>query len=655
MIPYRFRQRHLAIVAFLFSFAAARSDAQTLTVDPPNTHAPMGMNLAGVHDWSPEWPFVDCFKTARPWIPQLASGGPWSTGAPLALTPEGWPILAPGQAAGTLIFRDQQGLYPAGQYLCLYDGTGQITFGFDAATVSSQPGQITINVTPGNGGIYLKIIASDPNNPVRNIRVLMPGFTAQNGAEVFHPGYLDRIRHYKVLRFMDWQQTNDSQLANWADRTTPSTFTQAAANGVALEHMIDLANRLDADPWFSMPHQATDDFVQNFATMVLQQLEPERKVYVEYSNEVWNGIFSQASYAQSMGLALGLSTNAFQAQLRFQSQRSVQMFQIWHQVFAGQTDRIVRVMASQSANSWTAGQVLGWQNAAASVDALAIAPYFGGILGTTGQAPTTLTLNVAGVLAACQQDILTVEGHILSNKSVANAAGVDLIAYEGGQHLVGVGSYQSNATLTQLFIDANRDPAMYALYRDYHARWFNAGGGMFCSFSSAFRPGIYGSWGVVEWQDQPDSSAHKFRAIRDEIRDRSIVAEIDAGPGDLSLGTIGRPTIGNASFRLVGDGADPLSTWTFIVGTQTQFSSIGALPLDLSPYGMTGRSLVVADELFLPAASGVSGQASITASIPNDPSIVGLEYFVQGFAPVTGATPIGFSASNALRIRLVLP
>ena len=57
-------------------------------------------------------------------------------------------------------------------------------------------------------------------------------------------------------------------------------------NGASLEVMVALANALDADPWFNMPHQADDTFVRNFATYVRQHLEPGRKVYVEWANEV---------------------------------------------------------------------------------------------------------------------------------------------------------------------------------------------------------------------------------------------------------------------------------------------------------------------------------------------------------------------------------
>ena len=39
-------------------------------------------------------------------------------------------------------------------------------------------------------------------------------------------------------------------------------------DGVALEYMIALCNELEADPWFCIPHTATDEYVREFAKQV---------------------------------------------------------------------------------------------------------------------------------------------------------------------------------------------------------------------------------------------------------------------------------------------------------------------------------------------------------------------------------------------------
>ena len=215
----------------------------------PGQQAPLGMNLGGVVDWSSQLPFVDVFRSARNWIPQQVDGGPWDTGEQLNVDSLGWiAALDSGQAAGTLMTRDLNGHYPAGTYVCLYDGEGQIRFGFDARTTSESPGRIELEVTPGNGGIYLKIVATNPADPVRNIRVLMPGFETTYQSEPFYPPFLDMIGQYRVLRFMDWMRTNNNETETWSQRTSPQHRSFAGGTGVPVEVMVELANRLQIDP-----------------------------------------------------------------------------------------------------------------------------------------------------------------------------------------------------------------------------------------------------------------------------------------------------------------------------------------------------------------------------------------------------------------------
>jgi hypothetical protein len=63
---------------------------------------------------------------------------------------------------------------------------------------------------------------------------------------------------------------------NWADRRHLADDTQTG--GVALEHMIQLANVVGASPWFCMPYAASDDYVRNFALTVLATLRPDVQV-----------------------------------------------------------------------------------------------------------------------------------------------------------------------------------------------------------------------------------------------------------------------------------------------------------------------------------------------------------------------------------------
>ena len=500
-------QRALGLVALLVLTVSVAAEA-------PNARSPLAINLAGIADWSTELVFVDAFKQSRAWISQ-EKGKPWGKGPALDLTPDGWVrSLKPNQRAETILL-NVGSHRPAGKYTCLYEGSGEMSIRSGAKVVSRAPGRMVIDVQ-ADGGVFLSIAKTDPADPIRNIRVIMPGFAKTYRTEPFHPALLKRWAKFRAIRFMDWQRTNGSPIVKWSDRSTPARATQSGPQGVALEYLVQLANALGADPWFCMPHQGDDDFVRRAAELVKKTLDPKRKIYIEYSNECWNGQFPQARYCQEKGKALGLSSNAFQAQLFYYSKRSVEIFRIWEEVF-GSTDRLVRVMASQSANPWVSEQVVTFQDAWKHADALGVAPYFGHRLGSPKTQNEVAKMTVDQVLAACKAAIETKHKTLLKQAAVAGARKLDLVAYEGGQHLVGHGGAENNKALETLFHTVNRHPRMKDLYLQDLASWKIAGGKLFAAFSSTGRYSKWGSWGVLEAHDQNPATAPKYQALMEFI------------------------------------------------------------------------------------------------------------------------------------------
>jgi hypothetical protein len=498
------RSRLLALTAALLAgLPSACSRSTPVGPDPAGT--PLGVNLAAVSDYSSELPFTDAFRQSRP----------WGSGGPLVRDAHGWVTrLAPGQTAEALLFTDDGRSAPPGVYTCLYDGSGEVEFAGAARALDRKPGRVSVHITPGQGSVAVRLVRTDPADPVRNLRLLRPGFAEGTTAPAFDPEFLRRWSRFSVLRFMDWQRTNNAKLARWADRPTPDDSTQAGPNGVAVELMIDLANALPADPWFCMPHAAGDDFVRQFARLVKQRLRPDRRVYVEFSNECWNGEFGQAQFCQDRGRSQGLSTNGFEAQLRFYSQRSVEVFRIWEEEFGGR-ERLVRVLAAQAANPSTGKTVLDWQDAAAGADAIAVAPYFGSGFGNPKSADRTVGLSVEQLLDGCRESIEANRKNVEAYAAEARKRGLRLIAYEGGQHLVGTNGAENNLLLDQLFVEANRHPRMGELYRQDLEQWRECGGGLFCLYSSMARPGKYGCWGLLEGPGQDARAAPKYRSAMD--------------------------------------------------------------------------------------------------------------------------------------------
>lgn len=104
------------------------------------------------------------------------------------------------------------------------------------------------------------------------------------------------------------------------------------------EYMIQLCNIMGLSPWFSIHHQASDAYVREMAAMVKANLRPDLKVFLEHSNEVWNGMFPQGQYAQERGIALGLSSDPYVARYRYHARRSVEIFSIWKSVWGANSE-----------------------------------------------------------------------------------------------------------------------------------------------------------------------------------------------------------------------------------------------------------------------------------------------------------------------------
>jgi hypothetical protein len=308
-------------------------------------------------------------------------------------------------------------------------------------------------------------------------------------------------------------RTNNSSQKSWSDRPKPSD-AKYSGKGMPVELMIQLANSLNVDPWFSIPHLADDDYIRQFAILVRDRLKPGLKVYIEYSNETWNGTFQQTAYMGEQSSKLGWGNRPYQDGALYYARRSTEMFAIWEDVFGG-VDRLVRVLASHAANAGLSKRIVTWENAYQKADALAIAPYF--------YAPLSNGATVDQVLDGARQNIEgNVRKWIVSQKAVADAYGLDLLGYEGGQHLVApkphINSPETQA-ITEVAIAANRDPRMYDLYMQYLDQWQDLGGGMMFHLLNVGYPSRYGMWGSLEYQTQPIAEAPKYRALMQYIKE----------------------------------------------------------------------------------------------------------------------------------------
>ena len=471
--------------------------------------SPLGTNISEPSYWSTQLPFIDLFKYSKPWVSGDATT--WDNGNPIATDADGWvTAIAPGQIVRTQMLADFLNP-PTGRYVMTWDGTG--TFSLSGGCNES-PGETTSNrmVLLVTGTILIYFTDTDPSDYIRNIRITQEAHETLSGT--WDPWFLDSLSDVSCLRFMDMCRTNQSTLTDWGDRTMVDDARYTSTKGMPYELAVSMANDAMKDAWICVPHLATDSFVTSLADMVRDNLHPSLKCYVEYSNEVWNSQFEQATHCEAMGIAAGIGSSPFQSRLLYYSRRSVEIFNLFT-ASLGSNDRIIRVLATQAGNPWTAGQVLAFESAYLLCDALAIAPYFG---------PHITNSNVLQFINMDSDDLLDyVEANSMSvsvsrmhaNSGRAAMYGVPMIAYEGGQHIVGNVSSTYRAQITDLINEANRNQRMHGIYRKYLDSWRMSGGQLFVHYNNVSKFSQWGCWGASEWQGQPMSAAPKARALHE--------------------------------------------------------------------------------------------------------------------------------------------
>jgi hypothetical protein len=512
-----------------------------------------GMNLAAVKDWSTQQPFLDLMKTARPWIGHLP--GKWggmdreALRAEGFLDAEGWPKAMPRRLSsiGTLVLTDlpEAATSLSGRYLLRYSGKGVIEVTGRARNVRYGKGEVRFDYSPGPGAVDIRIQRINRTDPPRITSIVREDrVAAYDAGAIFNPDWLARLRGFDSLRFMDWMETNNATLSRWEDR--PRLESATWFDGVPLEVMLALANELEADPWFTLPHLADDAFVRAFAEMVRERLDPARRTYLEFSNEVWNWQFTQAAWADAQARERWGVEGAW---VQYYGLRAAQVMELAAEAFGpSAADRLVRVVATQTDWLGLEADILqaplvtaeGLPPPARSFDAYAVTGYFGGQLGSAERAEEVAgwleesraaaeeEATARGLLGAAHRDHVTRHAydqatdralealrtgpggdslaHLLGrlwphHAAVAQENGLALLAYEGGTHVVGLGSEVENEDLTAFMHHFNYSPEVAELYEIALEGWRTLGGGLFQHFQDVAQPSKWGSFGGLRHLD----------------------------------------------------------------------------------------------------------------------------------------------------------
>lgn len=527
-----------------------------------------------------------------------SGGNNWNTREQdkLDLDAEGYPRTLPQPAehpdwnfttVSTLVPTGLNPDHPAGRFVVLYEGQGALAYSGGAIRNASlsAPGRDTLDVTTdGRKTVFqLSINATDPGHTgdhIRNIRVLPSGtggvcsddparqcttsgtepacgpgarcigYEQASADHPFHPRFLANLKGFRAIRLMSMQNINNALTENWQQRARVERATWVADHGDTLpvETIADLSNESGTDVWVNMPTRAEDDYVRQFAGLLRDRLNPERHVWVEYSNEAWNTAFAAGTWIEQRAQARWPTESdpPYDKRLQWYGMRSAQICDIWKQVWNGAEDRVVCVIATQAANAASARKALDCPLWAAEGDgtpcylhhigALAIAPYFGYYLGNPRHLPTLQSWarqpdggldDLFGELfdgggftdSPAGGALADARRQIEQSAPIAHERGLALVGYEGGQHVVGLRETLQDRTVTDLFSAANRDPRMGDAYRRHLEDWRESGGTLYNLWLSVGPYSIWGNWGLLEFRDQGVSP--KFDAVRQALSGQS--------------------------------------------------------------------------------------------------------------------------------------
>ena len=527
-IPGRLAAICLSVLALL------PLDASAITAnDMPTT----GMGIHTVSYFGTQWIYANALRQARPH---------WSgdAGQVTDVDADGYPnSVAVGKGVGTYLFRGSGSRYPKGQWVLEWAGNGECEISAGASLVSSGDHRKVYEVTtPSSNGLTVRITRSDAADRVRNIRVWMPG--TEDQASLFHPLWKERLEPFGILRFMDAFRTNGSSVTTWSQRSEPSDVFQSASRGMAYEHAIDLCNEMGKELWLNVPHAADATYIENLATLMRDRLNPNLRVWVEYTNETWNtagGFKAQNEYVAKKAAEWGLTHNQAHARLTHE------MFGIFERVFAGQTHRLLHVMGGQAGRSSIMWDRLAYAKTLKSrVDVAAIAPYFTDNDERQWAYDHRYEEDYSPVFPLIKKTIddKTKDGDWAKNNAAAKNYGIPLVAFEFNQSLRPI-YISGEVRWIQRCMQITRDPRMEEMYRYALDRWRAMGGGTNIGYNyvSAWSNQGEGQFGHLEYQDQPLSAAPLFRGISGWTLDKDgaedlravITASTLSGPAPLSV------------------------------------------------------------------------------------------------------------------------
>jgi hypothetical protein len=259
---------------------------------------------------------------------------------------------------------------------------------------------------------------------------------------------------------------------------------------------------LHKDVWINVPAKATDDYVTQLASFLKNNLDADRVVYVEYSNEVWNGIFSQFADNQNAAIA---EVNAGNSPLNADGETNP-VYWGWRRV-AKRLKEISDIFANvwgQSAINARVRPVLSGQHANPLVLRKAWSSSSGRTAAPASSSTASPTRRTSAPRASTpiptrRSTSTSTAGAARSPTRSTSTAPPSPTLRPGEHELRGRARHLRPNNITTKR-NASLDPRMRTLVNNYLNGWYNQGGGLFMWFVTG--PTNWntqnGTWGLTD-------------------------------------------------------------------------------------------------------------------------------------------------------------
>lgn len=422
----------------------------------------------------------------------------------------------------------------------------------------------TINGTMANSALYFALNPASGGGPTNIVICEASKESLLDGGQIMDTDWLAFHDDFAILRMMDAQDINNSTAVDYVDLGTP-THARWGGSSKANKRKIGwppaalagVANGTGKPIHICVHHQLTDAAVTSLATALRDGITwtaNEVRLYVEYSNEVWNDNFDQTAFCNTEG-ARTSGNDVFGYAAGWTTGTSNDKGRQWSGYRAAQVMEIFRtVFGTNSGSKWSG--VLGTQAAATAVTTtmktgidrhlsadspsnsslvklfshLAIAPYIGPVP-TSDSSGVGLTLN--GWLTINQAtfnqnlyDVLKLgagssstygsidlyRGFWQAQKTVADGYGLAMMEYEGGYGAVVATGIQNTSPLVDAFYQFGRTQLCATLVYSMLQQFVIDTGGIASQYFPVSPNSKFGSFGAQ--QTYVDNAAERAIAIK---------------------------------------------------------------------------------------------------------------------------------------------